>query len=72
MQHAAHRLIGRMIAPGDLAQGLPLGDPLQDYRPLCRRNFEERNQWIAMLLLGWGRRYATDAQLLTKQPKSWR
>ena len=48
LQHSAHRLIGGVIAPGDLAQRLPLGDPLQDGGPLGRRNFEEGNGWVSM------------------------
>lgn len=51
-QHSAHRLIGGVIAPGDLAQRLPLGDPLQDGGPLGRRNFEEGNGWVGMRWLG--------------------
>lgn len=54
-QHSAHRLIGGVIALGDLAERLPLRDTLQDSGPLCWRNFEERNGWIAMRLIRWRR-----------------
>lgn len=58
IQHPVHRLMRRVIAPGDLAQGLPLRHALQDRGPLGRRDFEEGNRWVHMPLLRQRQGYA--------------
>lgn len=51
IQHPAHGFMGDLISSGNLAQGLPLSNAMQDSGPLSGRNFEEGNRRIDMLLL---------------------